>query len=265
MKLKTLLLAAVTACATVAFAAESAPLTFNGVLTLGKEQRYGLASPTATRSGWLKIGSEFEGYTLQSYDTTTRRLTVARDGKTYELALESEKMDGKVTQSTPATLADAEAVLGQLQFEKMIEKSIEGQQAAMAKMMRQMGGRDGVSTDDMIEHQKKVMAVMLEAMNPEQMKKEMTQIYSEMFSKEELQAMAQFNSTRAGQAMIEKMPDIQQRTQELMMPRIMAAMPKIQEMGKEFFREQQEKKAKAAPATPGAPTPPAAPAAPKNP
>jgi hypothetical protein len=43
------------------------------------------------------------------------------------------------------------------------------------------------------------------------------------------------------QAMIDRQPDIQQRMQELMMPRIMSAQPKIMQLNKAFMQEQKAK------------------------
>jgi hypothetical protein len=123
---------------------------------------------------------------------------------------------------------------------KSMEKTLGAQQKMMAaNMEKQLGGK--VDPEDMAAFQKKMLSSMIEAMNPEQMKKDMVQIYADNFTKEELSAMAAFNSTPAGKSMIEKQPEIQGRIQELMMPRMMAAMPKIGQMSKEFAQEQKAK------------------------
>ena len=73
--------------------------------------------------------------------------------------------------------------------------------------------------------------------------------------------MAAFNSTPAGKAMIEKQPAIQGRIQELMMPRLMAVMPKVQQLGKDFSQQQKAKlqaKTEAEAAKTAAPAKPAA-------
>ena len=262
MKLKSLLVASLFAtCA--ALAAESAPVTFTGVLSVGKELRFGLVNEGAARSAWVKLGGEFDGYTLKSYDAAKHVLTLEREGKTSLIELADEKFTGAAaTAATKASLADAQAVIDQMQFEKMIEKSMEGQKKMMEGMAKQMAARAGgkVSAEDISEHQKRVMDVMIEAMNPAQMKQDMAKIYSEMFSKEELASIGAFNSTPAGKAMIEKQPDVQAKLQELMMPRIMGVMPKIQQMGMEFGKQQAEK-AKAAAAASGAAAAPSVPAA----
>jgi hypothetical protein len=262
MKIKSLLLAALVATSSAAFAAETAPLTFNGVLTLSNAQHFGLVNEGATRTGWVKLGGEFDGYTLESYDAEAKVLSLKKDGKTYTVALVDSKFDGSAkVAGSKATLADAEAVFASMQLEDMLSKTIEKQLGAQHKMMatqmeKQLGGK--IDPDDLAAFQKNMLNAMIEAINPEQMKNDMVQLYAENFTKEELSAMAAFNSTPAGKAMIEKQPAIQGRIQELMMPRLMAVMPKIGQMGKEFGDQQKAKiKAQAeqaagaaAPATP---------------
>ncbi len=261
MKLKSLLLAAIVATSTAAaYAAESAPLTFNGVLTLSNAQHFGLVNEGATRTGWVKLGDEFDGYTLKSYDAPSKTLMLEKSGKSYTVALADSKFDGsaKAVAGTKATLADAEAVFANMQMEDMLAKVLEKQMGAQNKMMtagmeKQLGGK--IDPADMAAFQKKMFETMLEAMNPEQMKNDMVQLYAENFTKEELSAMAAFNSTPAGKAMIEKQPMIQGRIQELMMPRIMSAMPKMQQLGKEFGNQQKEKLKAQAEEAGGAATP----------
>jgi len=50
-------------------------------------------------------------------------------------------------------------------------------------MAAKSGGK--VSAEDIAEHQKRVMDVVIEAMNPAWMKQDMAKIYAETFSKEE--------------------------------------------------------------------------------
>jgi hypothetical protein len=245
MKLKSLMLAAIVATSSAAFAAETAPLTFNGVLTLSNAQHFGLVNDGATKTGWVKLGGEFDGYVLKSYDAPSHTLTLEREGKTYTVTMADGKFTGtEKVAGTKATLADAEAVFATMQIEDMLVKSMEKTLGAQQKMMaanmeKQLGGK--VDPEDMAAFQKKMLSSMIEAMNPEQMKKDMVQIYADNFTKEELSAMAAFNSTPAGKSMIEKQPEIQGRIQELMMPRMMAAMPKIGQMSKEFAQEQKAK------------------------
>ncbi len=250
-----------------AFAAETAPLQLKGVLNTGKEKLFGLSTLTGDASAWVGLGKGFQGYTLKSYDDAKSLLVFERDGKTYELTLATATIKTADTaKGTPATVADAAAVINQMRFEEMIEKTMAGQKKAMAGMAQKMAQQKGGNVDpkDLEAHQAKVMDAMLEAMNIPQMKQDMTQIFADTFSKEELTAIGDFNSTPAGQAMIDKQPLVQEKLQALMLPRMMSAMPKIQQLSMEFGKQQKAKadaaKAAANPAPAAATPAPATPA-----
>ena len=242
MKLRPLVLALLVAG--TAFAAEPAPFQLKGVLNTGREKLFGLSTETGDSSAWVPLGKGFQGYTLKSYDDAKSLLLFEHDGKSYELTLATAKITtAEAVKGTPATIADAAAVIDRMHFEEMIARTMEGQKKAMVgmsqKMAQQMGGK--VDPKDFEAHQAKVMDAMVEAMNIPQMKNDMTQIYSDTFSKEELTALGDFYTTPAGQAMIDKQPVVQEKLQAIMMPRIMSAMPKIQQLSKEFGQQQKAK------------------------
>jgi hypothetical protein len=255
MKLKSLFIALLTFG--TAFAAETAPLQLKGVLNTGREKIFGLSTETGDSSAWVGLGKSFAGYTLKSYDDAKSLLMLERDGKTFELGLVSAKVTtAEAAKGTRATVTDAAAVIDRMHFEEMMTKMLDQQKKAMTtgmaqQMAKQMG--DKVDPKEFGEFQGKVMDVMYEAMNIPQMKKEITQIYAETFTKEELTAMSDFYATPAGQSLNDKQPEVQQKMQELLMPRIMAAMPKVQQLGIEFAQQQQAKEA-AATAADGAKT-----------
>lgn len=224
---------------------------FRSVLIDGQASTFSLAD--ATGSGrWLKLGETFEGWKLESFDAAKQTLTLSRDGTTRELGLEAGRI--KVGDSK-ASLADADALLQKMRFEEMIEKTIKSQQEAMAKSMSgMMGGKDMPEAERarMTEFQKKMMDAMFSEMDLPGMRKDLATVYAETFSSAELKAQSDFYSTAAGQALIDKQPVLQKRMTELMMPRMMKAMPKVQAMAQEFGKEEKARKAAAAPATPAA-------------
>lgn len=259
MKLKLLAVAALTAA--VAFAADTVPLTFNAVLNMGKEKRFGIATEGGAHSGWVAVGDSFEGYKVTGFDDAAQSLVLEKDGQAYKL-----HMSGRGVQTltnSKATLADATNVINKMKFEEMIAKTIDQQKAAVAnmskQMLSQMGGK--VSPEDFAAFQKRIVEAMWEEMKPEDLKNEVARIYSEVFTKEELQGMADFYSTPAGMALIDKQPQTQQELMKVMMPRMMKAMPKIQQMSQEFAQQQAAKVNKpAADAPVAAPQPNPAPA-----
>ena len=250
MKIKTL--AVVLGMAATAWAADSVPLTFNAVLTVGKEHRFGVSSPGGAHSAWLGLGGEFEGYKLEAFDDKTQVLTLTHEGQTLHVSLASGSIQ---TLTTKATIEDAAEVMNKMKFEQMMGRMIEQQKKSLAGMSKQMLGQMAgkVSAEDFTAYQSKVMDALWAEMKPEDLKNEMVKIYAELFTKDELRGMSDFYSTPAGQAMIDKQPEMQMKLLEVMSPRMAKAMPKIQQLAQEFAQQQKAKAAAAA--TPPAPAP----------
>lgn len=252
--LSTLLLSVVLASPT--FAAEAtaasaadAPPQLRGLLSADGERQFSLVAPGGAAPKWVKLGATFDGWTLADFKPAEESLILKKDGRTVVL-----KMEQSVTGSAPgvapkASLADAEEVLRKMDFERMMTRMLDQQKTAMANMTRQMSqgaGATGADREDVAAFQKKTMDMIFEAMNFAEMKNDMAKIYSETFTRDELRGLSDFYSTPAGQAMVEKQPEIAQKMNDMMMPRMMAAMPKIQAMGKEFAAEQAAKRRAAA-------------------
>lgn len=212
-------------------AAEKNPPLLRGVLLDGAGNLFSLADATGAAT-WVKLGQSYDGWKLESFDVDRQILVVGRDGARHELGLEVSRIGAS---GSRATAADADALLEKMRFEDMIAKSIELQQQAMAKAMNQMAG-PGVSDAEkarMADIQAKAMKIMLEEMDLPGMRQDMARAMSEIFTADELRAQSAFYSTPAGQATLEKQPVLQSRVAELMMPRMMKAMPKIQAMARE--------------------------------
>jgi uncharacterized protein len=265
-KLLALALAALVASATMS-AADDVPL-FNATLTMGKEHRFVLASPSAGKtSSFLRIGETFEGYALKAYDAKTGELSLEHDGKVVKRTLVSDA----ATTNAPAiaaTAADALRLLDAMNFEEMMDRMLVGmkkqQGAAIQQMMGQMG-KAGPERDAVVAFQKKVLDEMMSALNGAEMKADVAKAYSEVFTKDELQGLAGFYSTPLGQVFSEKQPLLQEKMSEVMMPRMMAFMPKMQQMQREFATEMRAKRDAAKAAAAAAPAPEAPPAPANNP
>jgi uncharacterized protein len=247
--------------ATAAFAADTLPV-FNATLTVGKQNRFVLIGGDGKPSSWLQLGDQFEGYTLKAFDAKSDALDLERDGKVTRVTLAADAaVSAGQLAATPATLADAQGVLNKMHFEEMMGRMLDQQKGMMGKMFDQMAPKN-LSPEqkaEFIAFQKKMVDQLMTSMGMDNMKDDMAKIYSEVFTKQELDGLGAFYSTPTGEALTEKQPVVQQKMQELMMPRIMAAMPKIQQMSKEFAQQQKAKRdaAKAAAAAAAAPDAPA--------
>ena len=271
MKLVQLRFAALAFAALAAFAAEPAPAPapandappeLRGVLISGADQRFALTLPGGASTSWTSIGGSFEGWKLASYNQADGTLVVKKDGQDVSIKLAASKVGAA---DTKATVADAEEVFRKMNFDEMLGKILDQQRKASLNMIKQMFARGtpkGVSQEDMMALQTKIMDVMFAELKPESMRADFAKIYSDVFTKDELAGLADFYGTPAGQAMTSKQPELQQKMMEIMQPRIMAAMPKVQQLSQEFAQQQQAKQqaaAAAAAAAAPAPAPAAAP------
>ncbi len=71
----------------------------------------------------------------------------------------------------------------------------------------------------------------------------MAKAYSEVFTEEELKGMSNFYTTPAGRASLEKMPEVQAKSMEVMMPAIMSASQNLQQKLMKFIQEREAAKA----------------------
>jgi hypothetical protein len=222
---------------------------------MGVDQRFSLTNAGGTQTGWAAIGESFEGWKLVSYKADEETLVISKDGeeqKVHMLAGTTGKADPIATK---ATLADAENVIRRMNFTQMMQRVIEQQKKMMVNMSKQMASRLGqnVTQEELAEYQDKVMGLMFNQDSIEKMKEDFTRIYSEVFSKEELQGLSDFYTTSAGLALVDKQPVVQQKFSEAIMPRLMAVMPEVQKLGQEFAAKIAAKNAAAKPVEGAAP------------
>jgi hypothetical protein len=265
MKLRITLLALASA---LALHAADTPPVFNATLTVGKEHRFVLVSAAGASSSWLKLGDTFADYKLQAYDAKESALDLERDGKVTRVKLVADATVGNVPLApTPATLADAEEVFRVMRFDDMMKKVLEGQKKSIAPMaqqqMAQALARMNVNLSDedkaaFTAMQTKMMDETFAVITSPEMRASMAKIYSEVFTKDELNSMAAFYGTPSGQAMVDKQPDVQQKMMSVMMPMIMKSQQASQQKMAAFMMELRTKYG--AGAAPGAPVPAAAPA-----
>jgi uncharacterized protein len=251
----------------VIFSAETAPATgpeappeLRGVLIAGGVRQFSLVAPGRGTSAWAKVGERFAGWDIVEFKPADETLVLKKDGRRLVLKLADSAVADAPPAAVKATLADAEEVFRKMDFDRMMSRIIDQQKVNMAAMARKMGGPGGSDPEARAALQKKTMDLLFDAMDLPGMKNDMVKVYSEVFSKEELRGLADFYGTASGQALVDKQPEVSQKMNELILPRMMAAMPKIQEMQKQFTAEQAAKRQAAtteavAPAAATAPKP----------
>jgi uncharacterized protein len=241
----TLLLALLLSFSQSALAAETPPLTFNGTLGTSDATQFGLTTADGSKSGWIKLGGSFDGFTLKSYDAPSETLSLERAGQLYSLNLSSGKFTGDATTAadTKVTNSAAQAAIYDTLFSKFTEGLLESQQRSAAKITERLAQKFGekISDEDLTAHRNRLAAVMREGMNPEQMKKDMAQVFPQVFTKEQLAAATSSDTSLADKTMKAKKTELQRRLMELMMPRVINAQLKISELNDEFLEQQKAK------------------------
>lgn len=232
-------------------AAEPGLPELRGMLATGTDRRFALSIPGGD-TAWVTVGGKFSGWTLKEFRPAEDVLVLVKGGEETRLKLSSSKI---AESDLKATLADADAVLTKMKFEEMFERIINQQKKAVADMTKKSLARNmsGADAAELAAFESKVLDTVFSELKPEDLKADFAKLYSEVFTKAELQGLSDFYSTPAGQAMSEKQPEIQKRTMEMLMPRMARGMAKVGPMRAEFTKQQAEKKAAAA-------TPPAVPA-----
>ena len=259
MKLRLTLLALATSFALRA--ADALPV-FNATLTMGKEHRFVLIDAAGKASTFLNLGDSFAGYTLKAYDAKTGTLDLERDGKISRVMLVN---DAAVTNGPaaplPATIADAEKVLNQMHFDEMMDRATAQQKKMIAAQFQRVAEQmtaKGIDPTAATDFQKKMADEVLSVLDGKTMKNDVAKIYSEVFTKDELDEIAAFHSTPTGQMMLQKQPEVQNKLGAIIQGRMMEVMPKVQKMGQEFAAEQKAKRAAGGAVPPPAATPPPA-------
>jgi hypothetical protein len=256
MKLRPLFFAL--ACAAAVRAADVLPV-FNATLTVGKEHRFVLIDAGGKASSFLGLGESFAGYKLKGYDPKTGVLELEQDGKVSRVSIVA---DAAVTNApgakAPATIADAEGVLNKMHFEEMMDRALQGQRKVLAAQFQKMTGQmteKGADPADVAGFQKRLTDEIFSALDAKSLKDDVSKIYSEVFTKQELDDLAAFYTTPVGQMLTAKQMDVQEKMGVVMQTRMADMMPRIQKLSQEFAADQKAKRAAAG----GAPTPAPAP------
>ena len=243
MKLRLTLLAL--ASALLVRAADALP-QFNATLTVGKEHRFVLIDSGGKASSFLSLGESFAGYKLKAYDAKAGALDLERDGKISRVTLVADAAVGSAAPATlPATMADANGVLNKMRFEEMMDRAIQGQRKMLSSQLQrqtQQLTQQGADPAEVAAFQKRITDEVFSALDPKTLKDDMSKIYSEVFTKQELDEMSAFYSTPLGQMLTAKQMDVQEKLGAVMQGRMAEMMPKVQKLGQEFAAQQKAKR-----------------------
>jgi hypothetical protein len=215
-------------------------LVLRGVLDLGSQQSFSLSTIGGGATSWVEKGKVFQGYKVVSYDAETHALIVQRDGKTFEVFMAGavDTAQDIDTSTIEERLAEAKHIMQMINFDELMDSTMEAQVEAMQKMMRQQMLQAGGEIDqELLDFQTKAVGDMFKEIDWDPIKEGMTTAYAEVFTKDELRGVSDFYATPAGKASIEKQPEVQQKMMSIMMPAIMESSQKMQKEMMEFMKQ----------------------------
>ncbi|MFT4195370.1 DUF2059 domain-containing protein [Ottowia sp.] len=138
----------------------------------------------------------------------------------------------------------SDAVIEELMEVTRSKSLMDGLNAGMEPMMRAMMA-DAVKNEQLTPAQQrafdrfpaKFAAVVREEMGWERMKPQMLAIYREVFTQEEVEGQIAFYRSPAGQAVIDKMPQVMQKTMAMSQQQARDLVPRLQAAMKEALAE----------------------------
>lgn len=222
--------------------ADEAPeILLRGILKLNGNQAFSISDTAGHESKWLRIGQSFADYTLTSFEEATEVLTVQKGDQQFELSIAGSETPLEPSGDFGERLAEAQRIMDLMQFDKMMEDTMAAQMDGMGDMMRQQMSQMGQSVDEaFVDFYSQAMTRMFDGIDWQPIKEGMSAAYAEIFTKSELQGMANFYSTPAGQATLKKTPEIQQKTMQVMMPAILQGSRKLQKELGEFMQKREQ-------------------------
>ena len=146
--------------------------------------------------------------------------------------------------------AAAEEMLQAMRSDEMMNKMLERQKEALVKMIPSLMPKDAPaeSMQRVQQMMPKVMDATYKQLTWESLKPDFIQIYSEVFTEQELKDIAAFYRTPLGQKLLEKMPEVSTKSMQIVQKRMVTIMPEVQKVIKETIeREKAEKKPPATP------------------
>jgi hypothetical protein len=142
-------------------------------------------------------------------------------------------------------MADAEAVMNKMRFEEMMERALDGQKKAIKQQFQKMGAQftsQGADPTEVEALQKKMTDEILGVLDAGKLKADTAKIYSEVFSKQELDQISAFYATPIGEVLAAKGPEVQEKLSGVIQSRMAEVMPRVQQMGREFGQAQKAKR-----------------------
>lgn len=230
------------ACVALAATPRTAAPELHGIIFTGQDHRFALVGSGGEFYGWVAVGARVGDWTVGEYVAADESLVLSRDSERVTVRLSDGVVGDAPASSTVAErVAEADEVLGKMQFEALWDRTVEEQKKGIIGAMRQQATAEfakiGLPQPEIDTLLEKMGAVVVSGMQSDVMRQDFARIYSEVYTKDELRGMANFYDTAAGRAWAQKQPEVQQKLMQTMMPRVMQGMPAAQKLAADYLRQ----------------------------
>ncbi|MEN9538848.1 MAG: hypothetical protein RLZZ126_1083 [Pseudomonadota bacterium] len=144
--------------------------------------------------------------------------------------------------AAPPTVASVEALLDVTKTEATMDAVFTGLEPVMRQMLQRIPNHQSLTSEQqraVDAMPAKVVVLLREEFSFAKLKPQFVELYQEVFEQEEVDAQLAFYRTPAGQAMINKMPRVMQKTVALSQAQVQRMMPRMQQIIQQMVREAQ--------------------------
>jgi len=96
------------------------------------------------------------------------------------------------------------------------------------------------NSEKLVAFQESIMDMFAEELSWERLKSDYEDIYTDVYTEEELQGLVDFYKSPIGQKFVKKNPELMMKMMQISQKQTMEFLPKIQKMTEEFFRKQDD-------------------------
>ena len=120
------------------------------------------------------------------------------------------------------------------QFDRSMQQMAEQMPAMMAKQFESATGSCDASSALVQEMSGKLGQLVTTALKSEEMKVDVASLYAEVFSEDELRQTIAFYQSPLGRKLLERMPELMQKSMQISQDRMKDVMPELQKIGEEY-------------------------------
>ena len=133
--------------------------------------------------------------------------------------------------------SEKEALAGEMMDMMQMDRMMTQMRVQVEQMIRQMNMQLNIPDHSKVDYeafQKKVMAKAFEIMDIEGSKGEVKKLFADIYTLDEMQGIVEFYKSPVGQSLLDKQPQVMQKSFEMSQEKMKALIPELQKMAMEF-------------------------------